>query len=143
MSSVDFPPEGRKTFAVPGGIGTATLTVQIPDPGTFYLASVAFRVVADATVVTRTPLVTILDGSAVAIGGAAAGYGITAGTTADYLFSAGLAEWDQSNNAAASGPAPTMPLVPGDSITITLGAGVAGDVISRVRVTLAPLAVAR
>lgn len=143
MSSADFPPDARQVLA-PGGVaGTGTITVQVPDPGAWYLAAVAFRVVTDATVATRTPLVSIVDGSGVAIGGAAAGYGITASSTADYLFSAGLSEWDQSNNAAASGPIATLPLSPSDAIQITLGAGVAGDAISRCRVTFAPLALAR
>jgi len=143
MTTDDFPPESRLSFA-PGGVaGTGTVPLQVPDPGAWYIASVAFRVVTDGTVVTRTPVVTVLDGTGVALGGAAAGYGITASTTADYAFTAGLAEWDQSNNAFASGPAPTVPLSPGDSITITLGAGVAADAISRVRIVLAPLAAVR
>jgi hypothetical protein len=115
----------------------------VPDPGAWYIASVAFRVVTDGTVATRTPVVTVLDGAGVALGAGVAGYGITASTTADYAFTAGLAEWDQSNNAFAAGPAPTVPLAAGDAITITLGAGVVGDAISRVRIVLAPLAAVR
>jgi hypothetical protein len=137
MSSVDFPPEQRLVFA-PGGIaGNGTITIQVPDPGSWCIVSVAFRVVTDGTVATRTPVITILDGTGANIAAAAAGFGITASSTTDYAYTSGLAEWDQSNNAVASGPAPSMRLVPGDSITITLGAGVAGDAISRVRVVLA------
>jgi hypothetical protein len=137
---VDFPPDRRQVYAPGGTTGNLTITQAVPDPGAWYIVSIAFRVVTDGTVATRTPVVTITDGSGANIAAAAAGYGITASSTADYAYTAGLSEWDQSNNAVASGPAPSMPLAAGDSIVISLGAGVVGDAISRVRIVLAPLA---
>ena len=140
MQPVDFPPEGRKTFAPGGAAGTGTITVQVPDPGAWYIAAVTFRVATDATVATRTPVIQVLDGSNVPMAVAASGFGITASLTTDYSFAAGLYEWDFAGSLFASGPAPQVPLSPGDSITLSLSAGVAGDAISRVRLSLAPLA---
>lgn len=133
-------------MATPPGIaGNGTLTFPVPDPapgqrdfGVWEIVSVTFRLTTDGTIVTRTPVLTILGGDGVAIAVAAAGYGATANTTADYSYTKGLAEWDQSNNAAASGPAPSLPLDPGDQIQITVGAGVVGDTVTRVHIVLAP-----
>ena len=145
MATVDFPQVPRLVVAPAGVTGTGTITVQVPDPApgieasdVWQIQAVTFRVVASATVSTRTPVVQVLDGTSVAIACAAAGFGITASLTTDYSYCRGLAEWDQSNNAFASGPAPLLPLDPGDSITISLGNADTTDAISRVRVVLAP-----
>ena len=145
MSTVDFPQVPR-LVATPGGVaGNATSTYQVPDaaPGmdehnVWQIVAVTFRVVTDNTVATRVPVVQVLGGDQLPIATAAAGYGITASSTADYGYVLGLSEWDQANNAFASGPAPTIPLDPGDSITLQLAAGVAGDAVSRIHITLAP-----
>lgn len=143
MPSVDFPAEGRKTFALPGAIGTGTATLAVPDPGAWYIAALTFRVVTDATVATRTPVITVLDGSSIPMAVASGGFGITASLTTDYSYAAGLYEWDFAGSLFASGPAPQVPLLPGDTVSLSLSAGVAGDAISRVRLSLAPLAVTR
>lgn len=145
MPSDDFPQVPR-LVATPAGIaGNGTLTFGVPDPGpggrqhgAWQIVAVTFRLTTDGTVATRTPVLTILGGDNVAIAVAAAGYGATATTTADYSYTQGLSEWDQSNNTAASGPAPSMPLDPGDTIQLTIGAGVAGDTVTRVHIVLAP-----
>lgn len=136
-----WPTVNRQAIAAGQVAAGASVTVQVPDPGQWQIVAVTFRVVTSAVVATRTPVVTINGGDAVAVALAAAGYGITASSTADYSYCLGLSEWDQSNNAAASGPAPTLPLDPGDSIVISLGAGDVGDQISRVRVVLGAIAV--
>lgn len=143
MSSDDFPRLSRIVQAVGGFAGNASASYGVPDPGAWYIAAVTFRVVTDGTVQTRTPLLSILGGDAVAIAVAAAGFGATATTTTDFSFAAGLGEWDQANNASASGPAPVVPLDAGDSITLSLANGVVGDAVSRIRITLAPLAAQR
>lgn len=141
----DWPVRNRIVIAAGQVAAGGSVTVQVPDPDQWQIGAVTFRVVTSAVVGTRTPLLTVNGGDAVAIAVAAAGYGITASSTSDYSYCLGLSEWDQSNNAAASGPAPTLPLDPGDSLVLTLGNGDVGDQISRVRVvllTVAPLAVA-
>lgn len=126
----------RTVLAAPQPAAGAGVTVGVPRSEWQQLLAVSFRLVTDATVATRTPVVAVTDGSGVNIIGVAAGYGATASTTADYSFAVGLGEWDQSNNANASGALPPLPLAEGDSIVISIGAGVAGDQVSRVRVTL-------
>lgn len=145
MSTVDFPQVPRLVAAPAGIAGNATLTYQVPDPGpgqrqygVWEIVSVTFRLTTDGTVATRVPVLSILGGDQIAIGVAVAGFGATANTTADYGFTQGLAEWDQGNNAFASGPAPTMPLDPGDAITLQVAAGVATDTVTRVHIVLAP-----
>jgi hypothetical protein len=145
VSSVDFPQVPRLVVAPGGFAGNGSATVQVPDPApgmddanVWQIQSVTFRLVTDATVQTRTPVVQVTDGTGQAIATAAAGYGATAGTTADYGYVRGLAEWDQANNAFASGPAPLIPLDPGDAIVISIANGVAADAVSRIRVVLAP-----
>ena len=110
------------------------VTVTLPEAVYMELVAVTFRLVTSAVVATRTPVVSVLDGSSVALAAVAAGYGATANTTADYSFVAGVAEWDQSNNANASGGLGPFPIDAGDSLAITVGAIDAGDQISRVRV---------
>jgi hypothetical protein len=117
------------------------VTVAVPGSERQRLLSVAFRLVTSAVVATRTPVVTITDGTGFAIGGTVSGFGLTASSTADFLFSVGNSEWDQSNNAVASGGIASVDLMAGDSIVISVGAIDAGDQISRIRVTLAQLTV--
>jgi hypothetical protein len=145
MTLDDFPQVPRQVATPEGIAGNGTLTFAVPDPGpggrehgAWQIVSVTFRLTTDATVATRTPVLSVLGGDGVAIAVAAAGYGATANTTADYSYTQGLSEWDQSNNAAASGPAPTLPLDPGDRIQLTVGAGVVGDTVTRVHIVLAP-----
>lgn len=145
MPTVDFPQVPR-LVATPGGIaGNATSTYQVPDaaPGmdghnVWQIVAVTFRLVTDGTVATRVPVLQVTSGDGLPIATAAAGYGATASTTADYGYVVGLSEWDQGNNAFASGPAPTLPLDPGDAIVLQIAAGVAGDAVSRIHITLAP-----
>lgn len=108
------------------------------DDNVWQIQAITFRLVTDATVQTRTPVLQVLAGDNFPIATAAAGYGATAGTTADYGFVRGLAEWDQGNNAFASGPAPLIPLDPGDSIVLQIANGVAADAVSRYHIVLAP-----
>lgn len=131
----------RTVLAAPQPAAGAGVTVSVPESEYQTLVAVNFRLVTSATVATRTPVVSITDGSGVAIMGVAAGYGATANTTADYSFAVGLGEWDQSNNANASGGLTPLPLAAGDSIVISVGAIDATDQISRVRVTLLQRAV--
>lgn len=145
MSTVDFPQVPRLVVTPGGFAGNSSVTFQVPDPGpamlnnpVWQIVSVTFRVVTDGTVQTRTPVVQVLAGDGLPIATAAAGYGATASTTADYCYVQGLAEWDQANNAFASGPAPQLPLDPGDAITIQLANGVAADAVSRIHIVLAP-----
>lgn len=137
MSSVDFPPEVRQTFTPGGTTGTGTVTLSVPDPYAWQIVAVTFRVVTSAVAGTRTPTLTILGGDQVAVAIAAAGYGITASSTADYSYCYGLSEWDQANSAAASGPTPAIPLLPGDTLSLALANADTGDAISRVHVSLA------
>lgn len=126
-----------RTVVAPGQVAVGTgVTVPVPESEYQQLVAVSFRLVTSAVVATRTPVVSVTDGSGVAIVGVAAGYGATASTTADYTFAVGLGEWDQSNNAVASGALPPLTLDAGDTIVIDVGAIDAGDQISRVRVTL-------
>src|SRR5512146_2181825 len=126
----------RTVLAAPQpAVGTG-VTVSVPKSGYQTLLAVAFRLVTSNVVATRTPVVSVTDGSGVNIIGIAAGYGATASTTADYSFAVGLGEWDQSNNANASGAIPPLPLSDGDSIVISVGAIDAGDQVSRVLVPL-------
>lgn len=132
----------ERTVVAPGQPAAGSgLSVVMPESERQRLLSVAFRLVTSAVVATRTPVVTITDGTAVAIGGAVSGFGLTASSTADFLFSVGLAEWDQSNNAVASGPITSLDLAEGDTIVISVGAIDVGDQISRVRIVLAQLPV--
>lgn len=126
----------RTVLAAPQPAAGAGVTVSAPKSEWQQLVAVNFRLVTSAVVATRVPVVSVTDGSGVNIIGVAAGYGATANTTADYSFVVGLGEWDQSNNANASGPLPPLPLAEGDSIVVSVGAIDAGDQISRVRVTL-------
>lgn len=126
----------RTVLAAPQPAAGTGVTVPTPQSEYQQLLAVAFRLVTSAVVATRTPVVSITDGSGVSIAGVAAGYGLTAGSTADYSFVVGLGEWDQSNNAVASGSLPPLTLTAGDSIVISVGAIDVGDQLSRVRVTL-------
>jgi hypothetical protein len=146
VSTVDFPQVPRLVVTPAGFAGTGTQTFQVPDPApgmdasdVWQIQAVTFRVVTDATVATRVPVVQVNAGDGLPIATAAAGYGITASSTADYGFVRGLSEWDQANNAFASGPAPLIPLDPGDSIVLQLAAGVAADAVSRIHIVLSPL----
>lgn len=131
----------RTVLATPSVAAGAGVTVGIPESEYQQLVAVTFRLATSAVVATRVPVVTVTDGSGVAVMSVSSGYGATAGTTADYCFAVGLGEWDQSNNATASGGLPAFPLDGGDSIVISVGAIDAGDQISRVRVTLLQQAV--
>lgn len=126
----------RRVIAPPQPAAGAGVTVSVPEASTWTLLSVAFRLVTSATVQTRTPLVAITDGTGFNIGGAVSGFGQTAGSTADFLFSHGVAEWDQSNNAVASGGLPRLLLDGGDSVVITIGNIDTTDQVSRVRVVV-------
>ena len=146
MATVDFPQVPRLVVTPEGFVGNASMTFKVPDPApgmdvreVWQIQAVTFRVVTDNTVATRTPVVQVLGGDGLPIATAAAGFGITASTTVDYGYVRGLSEWDQANNAFASGPAPALPLDPGDSITLQLAAGVVGDAVSRVHIVLAAL----
>lgn len=127
---------GRTVLAAAQPAAGSGVTVPVPESQYQQLVAVAFRLVTSAAVATRTPVVSVTDGSGVAIIGVAAGYGATASTTADYTFAIGLGEWDQSNNATASGALPPFLLDAGDSIVISVGAMDVADQLSRVRVTL-------
>jgi hypothetical protein len=131
----------RTVLAAPQPAAGVGVTVSVPESEYQTLVAVAFRLVTSATIATRTPVVSVTDGSGVNLIGVAAGYGTTAGSTADYSFAAGLGEWDQSNNANASGGLISFPLDGGDSIVISVGAIDATDQLSRVRVTLLQRAV--
>jgi hypothetical protein len=131
----------RTVLAAPQPAAGAGVTVGVPESEYQTLVAVAFRLVTSNVVATRTPVVSVTDGSGVAIMGVAAGFGTTASSTADYSFAVGLGEWDQSNNANASGALPPFPLAAGDSIVVSVGAIDTADQLSRVRVTLLQRAV--
>lgn len=126
----------RTVLAAPQPAAGSGVTVGVPESEYQTLVAVAFRLVTSAVVATRTPVVSVTDGSGVAILAVAAGYGATASTTVDYSYAVGLGEWDQSNNANASGGLTPLVLDAGDSIVVSVGAIDVGDQISRVRVTL-------
>lgn len=128
-------------LAPPQPAAGSGFTVVSPESEYQTLVAVAFRIVTSAVVATRTPVVSVTDGSGVAMLGVASGFGTTASLTVDYSFSVGTTEWDQSNNAVASGALPPFPLSAGDSIVVSVGAIDAGDQISRIRVTLLQRAV--
>ena len=126
----------RRVIAAAQPSAGSGVTVGVPESVTWTLLAVSFRLATSAVVANRTPVVSVTDGSGVNIIGVSAGYAATAGTTADYSFALGLGEWDQSNNANASGALPPLLLDGGDSIVISVGAIDAGDQVSRVRVTV-------
>jgi len=113
----------------------SSVTVVVPEAVRWILLAVCFRVVTDANVANRTPVLTVLDGSGVARARVAAGFATTASTTVDYTFANGLAEWDSAGTTIASGPGPVLPLQDGDSLVISVDGVQAGDQVSRVRVT--------
>jgi hypothetical protein len=119
----------------------ASVTVAMPGAVRWYLQAVCFRLVADANVAARTPIVTVLDGTGVARARVAAGFSTSAGTTVDYTFAHGLAEWDSGGTTIASGPGPVLFMQDGDSIVISVDGVQAGDQLSRVRVTVLQKAV--
>jgi len=126
----------RTVLASPQPAAGQGVTVGVPESEYQTLIAVAFRLVTSAVAATRTPVVSVTDGSGVNIIGVAAGFGTTASSTVDYSFAVGLGEWDQSNSANASGGLPALPLSAGDSIVVSVGAIDVGDQLSRVRVTL-------
>jgi len=98
VPSDDFPQVPRLVATPEGIAGNGTLSFGVPDPGpggrwhgAWEIVSFTFRLTTDGTVATRTPLLSILGGDGVAIAVAAAGYGATASTTADYSYTRGLA----------------------------------------------------
>jgi hypothetical protein len=131
----------RTVLAAPQPAAGAGVTVGVPESEYQTLVAVSFRLVTSATVATRTPVVSVTDGSGVALVGVASGFGATASLTVDYSYAAGVAEWDQSNSANASGGLPAFPLAEGDNIVISVGNVQVADQISRVRVTLLQRAV--
>jgi hypothetical protein len=124
------------TWTAPQPAAGATVTVAVPEAVRAYLHAVCVRVVTDANVANRTPVVSINDGTGVARARVAAGFATTATTTVDYTFAHGLAEWDSAGTTVASGPGPVLPMQDGDSIVISLDGVQAGDQLSRVRVTV-------
>lgn len=136
------PLELERSVLAPGQVAAgASVSVPVPSSERQVLLAVSFRLTTSAVVATRTPIVSITDGSGIAIVSAAAGFGATANTAADFTFAVGLSEWDQAGNVVASGPVPEMPLREGDNIVISVNGVDAGDQLSRVRVTLAQASV--
>ena len=126
----------RTVLAAPQPVAGTGFTVTVPESERQQLLAVTFRIVTSAVVATRYPHVAVTDGSGVAIIDVCAGYGVTAGSTADYSFVYGLAEWDSASTTNASGPLPPFPLREGDNIVVSVANIDTTDQISRIRVTL-------
>ena len=135
-----------RLVVTPGGFtGTNTVTVQVPDPApgmlddnVWQIQAVTFRVVVDATVQTRTPVLQVNAGDNLPIATCVAGTGVAASQTIDFGYVRGLGAWTTANNAFASGAAPLLPLDPGDAIVLSLANAAAADAVSRIHVVLAP-----
>ena len=126
----------RTVLAAPQPSVGSGFTVTVPESEYQTLLAVTFRIVTSAVVATRYPHVAVTDGSGIALIDVAAGYGVTASSTADYCFAYGLAEWDTASTSNASGPIPAFPLREGDSIVLSVANIDAGDQVSRIRVSL-------
>lgn len=142
MDQLTLDYEERTVLAVPQPAVGQGVTVTVPESETQQLVAVRLRLVTSAVVATRTPIVSILGGDGISLVDLVAGFGLTASSTADFSFGAGLGEWDAAGGVFASGPLPSIPLLAGDQIQISLQAGDVGDQISRIRFTLlqAPVA---
>jgi hypothetical protein len=100
------------------------------------VSAVAFRLVTSAVVATRTPRVTLADGTGVLLAASVAGVTSAASLTTDYTFAVGGLPWAGASGAVASGPLFDVIADAGDVLGITVAAIDVGDQISRVRVTL-------
>jgi hypothetical protein len=126
----------RTVLASPQPAAGQGVTVGVPESEYQTLLAVTFRLVTSASVATRVPIVSITDGSGVALVNCPAGKSTVASLTADYTFAVGLGEWDIASTTNAAGGLPTLPLAAGDSIVVSVSAIDAADQLSRVRVTL-------
>jgi len=133
---IDLDYTARTVLAAPQVAAGASVTVPVPESESQLLVACRFRVATSAVVASRTPIVSVLGGDGISIVDAVSGFAITAGSTADFSFAAGLAEWDAAGSVFASGGLFAIPLAAGDSVQISLSSGDAGDQISRVRLTL-------
>jgi hypothetical protein len=113
----------------------SSVTIVMPEAVRWILLAVCFRIVTDANVANRTPVLTVLDGSGTARASVAAGVATVASKTADYTFANGLAGWVAAGTSVVSGAGPVLPLQDGDSLVISVDGVQAGDQVSRVRVT--------
>lgn len=136
MSQLAYEYMERTVLAVGQPAAGAGVTVPVPQSEQQQLVAVTMRLVTSAVVANRTPVVTITGGDGVAVGIAVAGFALTAGSTADFAFVAGLKEWDSAGGSLASGPCPELPLVAGDSVVISVNGIDAADQLSRIRVAI-------
>jgi hypothetical protein len=136
VGRLDFDYTERTVLAAPLGAAGAAVTVPCPESQDQILIAVRFRLATSAVVATRSPVVSVLDGSGISLIDCVSGFGLTAGSTADFSFVNGLGEWDAAGGVFASGPLAELPLDAGDTIQISVQAMDAGDQLSRVRLTL-------
>lgn len=113
--------------AASGGFSYAT-------PGSVFqeIISCSFDLVTSAVVGNRTPVLEVIDGTGRAIVAAAAGWAVTASSTARYSFVRGLSEWDTAGVSFASGPIFRVPIVMGEAITLAIDGVQAGDQVSNI-----------
>lgn len=136
MSMLGWGAAKRTVIAAPQPAPGAGVTVAVPESECQMLVAVTFRLVTSAAIATRVPIVSVLDGSGVAVAACPSGKSTAATLTTDYSFLVGVGEWDAASTTNAAGPLPPLMLDAGDSITITVSAIDAGDQLSRVRVVL-------
>lgn len=107
-------------------------------PGSVFqeLIACSFDITTSAVAGTRTPVLELVDGAGRVIVGAAAGVGITAGSTGRYTFCRGLSEWDFAGAAFASGPVWRVPLVLGEAITLVVNGVDVGDQVANIALVL-------
>lgn len=126
-----------RTVLAPGNTGAGAGVVEpVPASERQRLLACTFHLVTSAAVATRTPILSVRDGSGVSIARAVAGFGLTASDAADFSFAYGLAEWDSATSQAASGPCPLIPLSAGDTLRIDVASMDVADQISAVRFVL-------
>ena len=126
----------RIVVAAPQPAAGSGLTYTLPESEVSQLIAVSFRLVTAAVAATRTPTVTVTDGSGIAIVSVAAGKSQITTLTGDWTFAVGLGEWDAAGTAVLSGGLPSLMLDAGDSIVIGVASMDASDQISRVRIVL-------
>lgn len=114
-------------------------TTVYPIGGTYVerVDSVSFTIVAVGGATTRIGVVSFLDEGGVAVGAAAAPFGVTAGSTSRISLGVGANNGGAANGPAIVGSLPPLYLPAGYSVVLSISGGAAADTLGTPRILVA------
>lgn len=130
VTLVAYGPPDEQELA--GVAGNATITFKVSD---FWqvIYAVSFKLVTGVGVANRVPVLSWSNDPAAPFCQAASPVAQTASNTTRYTFAHDVAASGVANGAAVIVPTPLFLLTPGESLSLSVTAGAAGDALSLVR----------